>query len=494
MFVFFRHSFNISDVKQIFKNFNYTEKDINHFWNILIDSELISYNKFENGYNVYSIIRDYVYFEYQRENNEEFINCNRIFGNYYVDSFNELYSSDELLSQIKSIRAVEPLYDAIFYFTHANMYEKAFQILWDKIYRGRKFFSQKVLGAFSNDIFAISQFFDISNDWKPKCEQNLCSEDIAWLYAALSYLKRNIGSLEESIKLRELELNWQKALNNYSFLAADSTHLARSYMLKCQQKKASETFEQAYAYLLKAEKMPYCGFSEQYNSHLDLNVVKSYLYVRWALFHYSRGFKQEAIKCINYVDKQLLKDKTDIFYYLLIGITYCANKKELGVLVDYFKEYETKQTLSFAYSFKLFLSGLLKLKKAQLSKKLKKYTNDEYTNILSEFDKSIEISKKFQRIDQYPYMLLLYMNIIMEYIPKDCSLASQKFSELSSEVDHVLDIYDIPYYRGEYIFLRIKQAKTSKKIVDYNKLYTEFYNHSEYVTFFQGKINDLETN
>lgn len=491
---FFRHSFNINDVKQIFKNFKYTEKDINFFWNILIESELISYNEFENGYNVCTIIRDHVYFEYQRENEEEFINCNRIFGNYYVDSFDELYSSDELLSQIKTIHAVEPLYDAIFYFTHANMYEKAFHILWDKIYRGRSFFSQKVLGAFSNDIFAISQFFDISNGWKPKCDRNLCAEDIAWLYAVSAYLKRNIGSLEESIELRELELNWQKSLKNYNFLASDSTHLARSYMLRCQPKKASETFEQAYDYLLKAQEIPYCGSNGQYSSQLDLNTVRSYLYVRWAHFHYSRGFKQEAIKCINFVDKNMLKDKTDIFYYLLISITYCANKKELAGLVNYFKEYENKPTQSFAYSFKLFLNGLLNLKRAQLSKKLKKYTYDNFKNILCEFDKSIEISKKFQRMDQYPDMLLLYMNIIIEYIPKDYSIANQKFNELSSEVDNVLNIYDIPFYRGEYIYLCIKHAKASKKIVDYNKLYAEFFNHSEYVTFFQGKINDLEMN
>lgn len=485
---FFRHSFKTDDVNQIFRKFGYKEGNINYFWGSLTEGGYIYENKSKKDFSVCPAIRDQVYFGYQENDREAFIESNKIFGEYYESKFRGNFSTKESLSGISTIRAMEPLYDAIFYYTHAGQYKRAFEILLKDICRKREFFSQRVLGAFSNDIFAISQFFDMQNDWEPKCKDQLDEKEIAWLYSVLAYLKRNVGSLGESIKFRELELKLYKQLNEYNWLACDSVHFARVYMLKCQRQLAYDTFKQAEYYLEKAKEGNTTG-----DSQMDINRLEPYLNLRWAHFYYSIGCKEKAIEYTGKVNAESLNSATDIFYYLLIRITYCT-PDYIEEIKTYFKKYETEYKQNYARKFRYFLAELLKLKQGQLSESLTSYSEDYFKAILSGFDKSIEESKKIQRIDQYLDMLLLYMDAILEYIPAGCSEANEKFKELSSEVDCILKIYDIPIYRAQHIILRMRLAKANSSHEEYENLAKELDENSEYKPFFREKLDDLGMN
>ena len=110
-------------------------------------------------YRFLPTMRDYYAKQFRQKHKASYLECNARLAE---DILRDV--KDEYVTQVIHM---EPLYHAMHYLTRAQEYDRALDVFWERICRERQFFSQKVLGAFSNDLDAVSLFFCDDRDWEP---------------------------------------------------------------------------------------------------------------------------------------------------------------------------------------------------------------------------------------------------------------------------------------------------------------------------------------
>jgi len=158
--------------------------------------------------------------------------CHPLIRNYFAQQFKEthpdLFRQAHLVlfeyyqyvpkkQQPDTLEELEPLYRAVVHGCLAGEYGKAgFKVYWERILRGKEYYSQIKLGAYSRDLTALAAFFP--QGWSQPVQQGLLEENQAWLLAVASFCLMSLGRLTEAIEPRQANLatyvkteDWKKA-------------------------------------------------------------------------------------------------------------------------------------------------------------------------------------------------------------------------------------------------------------------------------------------
>ncbi len=414
---------------------------------------------------------------------EIFSRCNLALGKYY--------SSLCVDENVKTIAEMLPLYDAIFYYNQADDPQSALLILWERVFRKRQFFSQKQLGATTNDLFAISLFFNVSNDWKPN--PKLSNIDAAWLCSVAAYLQNNIGNLRESELLRRRELEIYKSLNHHMFLASDGQNLARNLMLQGKLAESEQEFKRALLALEKAQEQN--SEANPYAKDMDKDQLKTNILTRYAYLLYLLGENRwpQANEVLNSLREDRLRS-TGMFNYCYIRL-HIVNKKEKIKICDiierkYIPLFDRSKKHERTYaSFLMTQISLIRAKGLNRSKAIKECLN--YGN------SAIEDAKSVGRMDQLPLilneMLALYLSL---YENEKTQRGKKRFlamaEGLMSDLDETFSIYDLPIYRIEYLFLKAQYYFYSGNLSEAQQLYQALCQSPICRRYFMKKIQIIE--
>ncbi len=110
---------------------------------------------------------------------------------------------------------LQPLYAAITHGCRAGKHQEAYQVLYERVQRGRMAYSQKRLGAFQDDLAAISTFYPLGWGSVPeslsKLEQGQLLARASFSLRALGRLKAAVEPACRSVELIEAEQAWAEA-------------------------------------------------------------------------------------------------------------------------------------------------------------------------------------------------------------------------------------------------------------------------------------------
>lgn len=105
---------------------------------------------------------------------------------------------DSVEHQPDTLEGLQPLYQAVAHGCHANRHQEVGdRVYWDRILRGKQFYSIKQLGAFGADMGAVVCFFD--QPWNT-VSSLLTPPDRAWLLGRAADCLRALGRLTEALE------------------------------------------------------------------------------------------------------------------------------------------------------------------------------------------------------------------------------------------------------------------------------------------------------
>jgi hypothetical protein len=163
--------------------------------------------------DTHPLIRQYLGTRLKNENVAAYITAhNRLF---------DLLNGPDIPFWPNDLDGLQPLYQGIIHGCNAGLHKKAFETFMNRVMRGTGhfgFFTTNQLGAFSEDLTAMTCFFE--NPWTD-VSSNLSLDAHAWLLNGVSHLLRGLGRLCEaeapsraSLDLRIEEQNWRPATNS----------------------------------------------------------------------------------------------------------------------------------------------------------------------------------------------------------------------------------------------------------------------------------------
>ena len=126
--------------------------------------------------------------------------------------------------QPDTLAELEPLYRAVLHGCLAGEYKKARKdVYWLRILRGAKQYTLDELGAYSQDLIAISAFFP--QGWSQPVSIGLTENDQAWLLQAASFCLMSLGRLAEAVVPRNACLVLHTKLKDFTESANDAGSL-----------------------------------------------------------------------------------------------------------------------------------------------------------------------------------------------------------------------------------------------------------------------------
>ena len=357
---------------------------------------------------------------------------------------------------IKTLDDLSTFYDAIYHYILADEPNPAIDILWNRIFRKRSFFSQKQLGAISNDLCAVSLFFDIDRDWTPN--PKLSNIDAAWLTSVAAYLLNSIGGLNESEKLRNRELEIYKSIGARLIYASDAHNLARNLMLQGRLDESEMQFISALEALDSGKadvKSPYAKEIDE--KSLRANIISKYAFL---LCLKDGANRQKALEMIRSLDTEVLKDHTtSMFYYCYLSIDSRCNdsitKDELKKIKTLISTFNKNKRLEAAYANLLSaMIDYMQITPLNLASK--------YRLILSSAQQANEIANITGRNDQLPFilneLLEMYTNLYIK-VGKNTKRRSEILERIEGIIinfEEIDSMYRIPLYRVEHYALLIR--------------------------------------
>ena len=118
------------------------------------------------------------------------------------------YLTETTEHQPDDLAGLQPLYQAVAHGCWAGLHEQALiEIYWNRINRGEGAFIAHKLGAFGDDLGALTCFFD--QPWQ-KLSPNLKKEHKAFLFSQTGFRLQALGRLSEALQLMKLGLGYYK--------------------------------------------------------------------------------------------------------------------------------------------------------------------------------------------------------------------------------------------------------------------------------------------
>ncbi|MBF0294333.1 MAG: TIR domain-containing protein [Magnetococcales bacterium] len=136
----------------------------------------------------------------------------------------EFFSATEPY-QPDTLEGLEPLYRAVHHGCKAGEYKKAMDdVLWERIYRGKEFFSTNKLGLISADLAAVAGFFD--PPWERVVEtEQLSDGDRGWLLALASFLLMALGRMADAVAPRRADMEISEKQQDWQGAAISAVNL-----------------------------------------------------------------------------------------------------------------------------------------------------------------------------------------------------------------------------------------------------------------------------
>lgn len=462
-----RKPYTRSEVKKAFLN------AIESFYNqgraqaIVFDTvlnELVNYKLavvINNKVCINQAVKGYFYNQFKQMNKNFFVYCNQVLANLCQQNFVE--------ESVMSIADMQPMYDAIYYLLNCQQYQSALDLLWYRVYRQRQFFSQKKLGAWSNDLSVIARFFNIRGAWKPIC--NLSQIDTAWLCSVAAYLLGNMGYLDLSEGLRLQSLDIYSTMNDSLMLAMDRQNLARVLMLQGKFVEALEQYKMALD-LLEGSADIQNRQSSRYSAEIDVEYLQASISVRYAYMLYLMGEKHhdQALQLLTKIPEgkqNSLGTGAFCFYlvYIMLGNNEAIHRKLFEQVTNYNMIVEGKRRpYEMAYA-----KVLLSISIYHCNKKAFLFTSEIVKKVLKLLHEGLNYSRIARRAEQYQYLLVvanrLYLNLFKMHISQQLKTQLlQMFHSNVCELQSIADAVKIPLFIAEHLSVCADMAQITKDV------------------------------
>ncbi|OQX22989.1 MAG: hypothetical protein BWK80_28350, partial [Desulfobacteraceae bacterium IS3] len=126
--------------------------------------------------------------------------------------------------QPDTIEELEPLYRAVVHGCLAGEYRKAmYEVYFERILRGDEHYSYHKLGAYSQDLTAISAFFP--KGWEKPVSSGLSEANQAWLLAEAAFCLMSLGRLTEAVEPRRVDMEISDRLEDWEGAASSAENL-----------------------------------------------------------------------------------------------------------------------------------------------------------------------------------------------------------------------------------------------------------------------------
>ncbi len=440
----------------------------------------------KKNYTIQSIVRDYYLDSFKANKPVLFCIVNQTLGEYMRNTFDDRTAD--------SVKDMEPLYDAIYYLTNAQQYAEALDIVWYQLCRERNFFSQKVLGAYSNDLHAISRFFTNTDSWKPV--SMLPDVDAAWVCSLASYLLNTMGYLHKAEMTRRSAIIADAKIGHKLMLASDQQHLGRNLFLQAKLLEAEEQFQNVLRIVNEELNIDATITKSRYLSEINPDHIRMYTLIRYAFLHYLQGktHYEEALRLISQIPENYNFTGTNAAYHCLIMHACCKDQKQMDALHVRIQQYPSQATNAgrpheIAYAHLLRAYHATDMLRNTISPLLK----DQMESILQDIGQALQYAKNVDRMDQYPFVLLIVSQIYLVMYRK-VSYPTVKYTLDNNirnnfkELENTLKNRDIPLYEIELEFLRLEWAIMLGNREEAKELYHQMRKRPETLANFKDRL------
>ncbi|WP_036254508.1 ATP-binding protein [Methylobacter sp. BBA5.1] len=205
-----------------------------------------SLNRLE--WDTHPIIRAYFGQKFKENRPESFKQAHLVLFNYYKKVPQREYG--KYLPD--TLEEMQPLYRAV---VHGGLAGEYWQALND-VYKKRilrmnnigkiEFYSRHQLGAYSQDLTALSAFFP--SGWIKPTDSDLPEVEQAWLLVDVSFCLMSLGRLQEAIGPRITGVKFYKKSENWAYASSGIQILVSLHLPLGQLKEAQEVAQQAVKY------------------------------------------------------------------------------------------------------------------------------------------------------------------------------------------------------------------------------------------------------
>ncbi len=201
-------------------------------------------NQHRTQWDTHPLIRQFFATQFKQQQPNAFQQAHRVLFEYF-QTVPEKHQPDTLAE-------LEPLYRAVLHGCLAGEYTKALNAVYSqRILRGDEHYSWKKLGAYSQDLIALSAFFP--RGWSAVQSSGLSKEDQGYLLAQTSLYLMSLGRLAEAVAPREACINLYEKLENWEYAAITNGTLT-DLLLPLGKLAAAETAARlAIDYALRTE-------------------------------------------------------------------------------------------------------------------------------------------------------------------------------------------------------------------------------------------------
>lgn len=457
------------------------QKDLRSISRAFQDVGLL-YGKYD--LNLLPIVKERFRRRFREQMPEIYRRCHLILGDYHAALCND--------DSVTTIAEMLPLYNAVFYYNQANEPTIALSVLWNRIFRKRTFFSQKQLGATTNDLFAISLFFDVESQWTPNPALSLV--DAAWLSSVAAYLQNNIGNLVESETLRRRELAIYETLSHHLFLASDGQNLARNLMLQGKIEESEQAFLRSIADLEAAKEQTY--EKNPYAKDMDIEQLRTNILTRYAYLLYLRGqphWNRANEKLSTLSPEHLRETTTGMFYYCYIRLHTAAPAQRARVCEEiektYLTSFDRQKRHETAYA-ELLMAQITLTRANRLNWRKSVKTCRNYAM------RAVEDARTAGRMDQLPLVLNeildLHLTVLERERAQDRKATALHFVRgLLRELEETYSLHEIPIYKLDYLFLKARYCVCMEDTDGARRLYETLCQSPVFVRYFGEKLRDL---
>ncbi len=167
-------------------------------------------------WDTHPLILQFFATQFKQQQPDAFQQAHRVLFEYF-QSVPEKHQPDTLAD-------LEPLYRAVLHGCLAGEYRKAaIDIYWERILHGNEHYSWHKLGAYTQDLIALSAFFP--QGWLQPVISGLSEAEQAWLLAESSFCLMSLGRLAEAIAPHEADLKLSEKLQDWNGAANTAENL-----------------------------------------------------------------------------------------------------------------------------------------------------------------------------------------------------------------------------------------------------------------------------
>jgi len=284
-------------------------QSVDNLINNLVKTGLIINDKGKETYDCHSLVRNAITRKFRKNYPDELRQAHQVLFEY----FREIPEFEEP----EDLETMEPLYRAITHGILGERYDETVDIYWRRISRKRIFYSQKILGAHSSDLFAISQFFP--NGLQDAICDKLSPENQGWILGVAAFLLESHGRFRDALEPRKQGIILAKKRNDYRLAAGDSYKLVGSLVSLGMLREALEVADKTISYASQAGAEEQTGrFSEK----IDTKFLIASYQCRRAMVLHRLGRLDASLQSFENAEKEFGTKlvRTNGFYYCALRI------------------------------------------------------------------------------------------------------------------------------------------------------------------------------